>query len=669
MNEAVQPIPLPTRASQREAAKLRIFLSYASEDIDIAYAVGEALKGALHDDFAEINLDKWFMEAGTDFTDQIRRKLEQTDVFIVIFTGTEKESHSFSGMELGYFMRVVDGGRPGLTVPLFLNALPKAMSALQGIGIGFDSKVLNLLPEAFEAQNEVRPDDPMCTFVAKLQQKVDGVRQSAGYEPVKLRSDPIVCIKAMRQKIFQILRKRAEIAFRPQKQVVFTTTDTAFNRSQPDLPADARIRPGPSGSPMSIFGLPDAEMTWESFLSSISGSEYYESWRQAITSVIASSFPDKVNVDNSQVVISDDRAKSYRIILTECTKYFDDRREFSLCFVEGLRRRDFGNSDTTLLLKALDIACRFRFLMLEGDSEFSSNTVRVTKPDELPALAHGLMRELDLLGRDARDAGLHKSHAWKRFVGWPSLIEMVEQYQPQELALRGVLREILESQDAPEALAGLQKELVRIMLGIETTMLPANSLVIRSMASQLQQMAAGSSRDTPQDTPSKGVPDAMGGYSLRTAEPYIGEYVCVRPYFKNPKNLYAYEMDISWSEDQGHLIFQEKNRRDAKYTHKGDVYLAEGSPVVNLVTITKGKVRQILLSTIDGGVMKGLLQTLHNTSGTALKPVSTPFVVIKKTNGRQFEIGELDETRSDYAAYRHLLEEVGKGYGEYIGLG
>jgi hypothetical protein len=664
MNEIAQPVPLSTRASQAEPPIIRIFISYASEDRDIAVAVAEALKGALDENFAEINLDKWFMEAGIEFETQIRKKLGQTDIFIVIFTGTEKESHSFTGMEVGYFMRVMEN-RPGRMVPLFLKAAPATMSSVQGIGIGFDSKVLNLLPEAFEAQNDVGLEDPMCKFVRGLQQRVDEARDSIGWRKVQLRpeQDAIVRIKTMRQKIFQILRKKAEISFRPQKQVLFTTTDTAFVKSMPDLPADARLQPDPSGSPMGIFGLPDADMTWESFLKSISRNEYCESWREAITSVISSSFPDKVNVDNSQVVISADKTKSYRIILTACTKYFDDRREFSLCFVEGLRRKDFGNDETSLLLKGLDIACRFRFLLLEGDSEFSGYSIQLTKPSELPRLAHSLIRELDLLERDARDSGLHKTNVWSKFVDWERLGKMYEEYQPQEQALRGVIRRILESQDKTEVLADLRKELAGIVLGIEKTMRPANSLVVRSMASKLKQMVAGLSQDT-------GAPDAMGGYSFKTAEPYIGEYVCVRPDFKNPKNLYAYKMDISWSQNDGHLIFQEKNRNDAKFTHTGDVYLAERSPFVNLVTIAKGKVRQIILSTIDGdGVMKGLLQTLYNPFGDAYMPVSAPFV-LKKTNGQQVAIGELDETTSDYKAHRQLLEQVKKdGFGTYIGLG
>lgn len=674
MNDIVQPVLLSTPASQPEPPMFRVFISYASQDREIALAVGEALKGALHDDFAEINLDKWFMEAGTEFATQIRKKLEQTDIFIVIFTGAEKESHSFTGMEVGYFMRVMENrpGKPGKMVPLFLNAAPATMSSVHGIGIGFDSKVLNLLPEEFDAQNDVRPDDPMCMFIAGLQTRVDEVRASIGLRPVKLRSDqdPIRCIKTMRQKIFQILRTKAEISFRPQKQVLFTTTDTAFMKSLPDLPADARLQPDPSGSPMSIFGLPDADLTWESFLTSISGNEYAESWRQAITSVISSSFPDKINVDNSQVVISVDKTKSYRIILTACTKYFDDRREFALCFVEGLRRKDFGNDGTSLLLKGLDLVCKFRFLLLEEDSEFSSNNILLTKLDELPDLAHSLMRELDLLGRDARDAGLHKAHVWSRFVDWPSLHKMGEEYQPQEQSLRAAIKRVLESQDKPEDLATLRKELASIVQGLETTMRPANTLLVRSMASKLQQMAEGMGPDAPHDGLSGGAPDAMGGYGLKKAAPYIGEYVCVRPDFKNPKNLYAYLMDISWSPNDRHLVFQEKGRKDAKFTHTGDVYLAEGAPIVNLVTTAKGKVRQVILSPIDAdGVMKGLLQTLYNPFGTAFMPVSAPFV-LRRTNGHQFALGELDETNSDYQVHRQLLEGVKiNGFGRYIDLG
>ncbi|MDP1961523.1 MAG: hypothetical protein Q8K93_04900 [Reyranella sp.] len=128
-------------------------------------------------------------------------------------------------------------------------------------------------------------------------------------------------------------------------------------------------------------------------------------------------------------------------------------------------------------------------------------------------------------------------------------------------------------------------------------------------------------------------PEHLGSYSVSAAKPYIGEYVCVRLDFTNPRNLYVYLMDIAWSDEEGHLTFQEKQRKDAKFTNKGNVYLPPGSPIVNLVTVHQGKVRHIIASQIDGdGVMRGLLQTLHNPFGAAYVPVSTPFV-LRKTNG------------------------------------
>ena len=39
-------------------------------------------------------------------------------------------------------------------------------------------------------------------------------------------------------------------------------------------------------------------------------------------------------MDNSQIILSSDEVKAYRVILTKATKYYDDYREFSVYFVE-----------------------------------------------------------------------------------------------------------------------------------------------------------------------------------------------------------------------------------------------------------------------------------------------------------------------------------------------
>jgi len=94
-------------------------------------------------------------------------------------------------------------------------------------------------------------------------------------------------------------------------------------------------------------------------------------WRAAVLSVITSSLDSRIDVDNSQIILSSDEPKAYRVILTSAIKYYDDKREFHLYLVETLRRGDHGDEFTSLLLKALEFTCRFHFLFFEKGSPFS----------------------------------------------------------------------------------------------------------------------------------------------------------------------------------------------------------------------------------------------------------------------------------------------------------
>src|SRR4051794_21446352 len=108
----------------------RIFISYASEDYCIANAIASCLKTALPDLFAEVNLDKEFLEPGSAFQTQIEAKLQQTDVFILVYTGVEKPSHSFTGWEVGYFDRILRTDPvPRKKISLYLYGPPAATAS------------------------------------------------------------------------------------------------------------------------------------------------------------------------------------------------------------------------------------------------------------------------------------------------------------------------------------------------------------------------------------------------------------------------------------------------------------------------------------------------------------------------------------------------------------
>src|SRR5271165_2766144 len=69
----------------------------------------------------------------------------------------------------------------------------------------------------------------------------------------------------------------------------------------------------------------------------------------------------------------------------------------NLYLVEHDWRGEFGDPDTTLLFKGLEILCRFRSLFLERRSEFSSMACRVARVDDAKVSAGAMERELNLL--------------------------------------------------------------------------------------------------------------------------------------------------------------------------------------------------------------------------------------------------------------------------------
>jgi hypothetical protein len=482
---------------QPEPRVLRIFISYASEDLKIALAIANAFRVALGDVFAEINIDKWFLQAGDEFKKQIELKLDKTDIFVIVYTGAEKQSHSFSGWEVGYFDHVVKTSPDRTKIPLFLDNAPITAEGVQGIALNVPRRSLQLDLAGFESELQVNEEDPMCVLLATLQERVDEIRVAGGYHRAEKKpdQDPVVRVREMKTQIFRYLKSTVETTLKPQKQIVIRTKGGTLQSNDADLPADADLVP--SVGSMEIFGLPDNPMTWQKFLESTSENKFADSWREAITSVIISSLPDKINVDNSQIVVSNDEAKTYRLILTTATKCYDDNREFNLYFVETLRRPDYGDASTTRLLKGLELSCRFRFMFLEGNSEFSGRNLMATSPSRIPQMAKSLLQELNLLRKDSREAGLDKPAVWSNYMNWDNIDAMSAAYRPREMKLRQVLGQIIASKDDIERIEPLRQNLAEILNEMEEHIRPTNTILIRDMAEKFLTMVKDSDHDAP----------------------------------------------------------------------------------------------------------------------------------------------------------------------------
>jgi DNA-binding Xre family transcriptional regulator len=162
-------------------------------------------------------------------------------------------------------------------------------------------------------------------------------------------------------------------------------------------------------------------------------------------------------------------------------------------------------------------------------------------------------------------------------------------------------------------------------------------------------------------------PVYMGAYTRAAVDHYIGSYLTLRPSFSRPGAIVAYRTDVSWDPEWPSLLFQERDRPDAPYSHRGRLYIPASSMFIHLVSLTKGAMRMVVVSQVDRfGEMRGLITTIHK-HGAMFVPVSTPIVYAKREN---FDgaLGDITAASPVYAAYKKALDEtVSEGYARLVG--
>ena len=183
--------------------------------------------------------------------------------------------------------------------------------------------------------------------------------------------------------------------------------------------------------------------------------------------------------------------------------------------------------------------------------------------------------------------------------------------------------------------------------------------------------AAGNGVPTPHDLKGDGgvvSPTYMGAYTRAAVDHYIGTYLTIRPAFSTPGTIVAYRTDITWDPEWPSLLFQERDRPDAPYSHRGRLYIPASSMFIHLVSLTKGAMRMIVVSQLDrGGEMRGLITTLNKQRATFV-PVATPIVYSRRESFASDGFGEITTGHRLYKAYKELLKEtVDQGYARLVG--
>jgi DNA-binding Xre family transcriptional regulator len=162
-------------------------------------------------------------------------------------------------------------------------------------------------------------------------------------------------------------------------------------------------------------------------------------------------------------------------------------------------------------------------------------------------------------------------------------------------------------------------------------------------------------------------PVYMGAYTRAGVDHYIGTYLTLRPHFADPTRIVAYRTDIAWDPIWPSLTFEERDRPDVGYAHRGRVYIPASAAYIHLVSLTKGAMRMVMVSQPDrAGTLRGIMTTQHK-NGAMLVPVSAPIVYAQRTDFAGVTLGEIGPSDGAYATYHQFLREtVEQGYARLL---
>jgi hypothetical protein len=168
-------------------------------------------------------------------------------------------------------------------------------------------------------------------------------------------------------------------------------------------------------------------------------------------------------------------------------------------------------------------------------------------------------------------------------------------------------------------------------------------------------------------------PPEWGSYTQEGTTQFVGTYLTLRNDFKNPAFICAYATTIEWGHiENSHkydgrlicppridgfgLVFREERRSDAKFAHRGQVWLPLGQFVYLVTAYGDGRLRAAVVSIPDhDGRMKGIQLSLYNPRGAAYTPAAAPIAFVRKKKLLDAELGTIQPGAPHYDEYKEIL--------------
>lgn len=386
---------------------LNIFISYASEDAQFAQAIRQRLKDAFQFSIEITEMSQFGI--GLDYRALIDQGLEAADILLIIATGRERPSHSFTGYEVGYFRNSKSGRRSianqdkieRLIIPfsIFVGT-PPVVEMMQGL------RITDYFAYDVDAAGQI--DDPFF----KLLDRIYGILNTLSGRATSLRDQPEIIESFKRQTTQFNQTIRQFMRTLPVEPPRFPTPRITLYLP-PDLKPgavkiDDAVQLSCSGPSTGIFvdDQPDKPIPWTEFERRIGSDKMAPIWNDALRSLVSSILEGNF-ADSGQVVFSFNESTPYRLFVAETRKYYDRSRQIDIYLVKILHDKDIGDPKTTFLTRTIAVTMAYRSRFLEIDGPFCYRAVHQwAMPQEWTRGISDLLRDLRLLYVQTKEAGV-----------------------------------------------------------------------------------------------------------------------------------------------------------------------------------------------------------------------------------------------------------------------
>jgi hypothetical protein len=415
-----------------------VFISYASEDHDIAKAFYQSLQalGETVFDRVKIFFDSKSIDAADEIRTDIREGLNKSDFLVVLYTGLFKRSHSYTGYEVGFFDRLIEDevAKSGKTtrkiIYLYSGEPPPVGDGVLGISI--DVGVADLAgSRADYVQKSVQsPDNP--DVLARALLEIAGRAERRLPPPLLDDRDELdrrrnrrrlavaeEIIPGLKGKLFDSMCTRVTRYSVEQKLIEFELPKPASDQIYISIPDETKLTPH-SGA-FGIFGISQLNdmTTWGEFRNEVRSRDALggSSVLLAIEQAVISAISPAVNLDNDQIFKSSND-QIFRVLVTRQMDYYNGRKVVHVYFIQKLQGSTLGNNDTSTILGFINLAAKYRFIFIERDSLLSVESF-MFEPDrtKIQNKARQLIRELLLIEEESRNLKLDQIAAISLYFG------------------------------------------------------------------------------------------------------------------------------------------------------------------------------------------------------------------------------------------------------------